>query len=172
MITKVSQDCLVVRYAFCSGGLLKTNFSFRLFFLRDEVKSCQEGVFFGKTLFFNIIFAVHRIRAHSRFKAWWSLNLLGSKTRTSSAPKLNPQRMPSHGNTMESQIQSFPEQVRRCDLIRPTAEQAAPHSEPRRHSTAIGCLLLSINPTLLTEMSGNKESLAKHCQSVAKHRQG
>ena len=40
-------------------------------------------------------------------------HLLGSKTRTSSAPKLNPQRMPSHGNTMESQIQSFPEKVRR-----------------------------------------------------------
>ena len=44
--------------------------------------------------------------------------LLGSKTRTSSAPKLNPQRMPSHGNTMESQIQSFPEQVRRQETER------------------------------------------------------
>ena len=69
-------------------------------------------------------------------------------------PKLNPQRMLNHGNTMGSQIQSFPEQVRRCDAIRVTAEQEAPHSETLRHSTAIGCLLLSINPTLLKEMSG------------------
>ena len=40
-------------------------------------------------------------------------------------------------------------------IVRATAEQEAPHSEIPRHSTAIGCLLLSINPTLLKEMSGN-----------------
>ena len=39
--------------------------------------------------------------------------------------------------------------------VRVTAEQEAPHSEILRHSTGIGCLLLSINPTLLKEMSGN-----------------
>ena len=58
-----------------------------------------------------------------------SINLLGSKTRTSSAPKLNPQRMLSHGDTMESQIQSFPEQVarqepeRRCTGPQPSKGQ-------------------------------------------------
>ena len=39
-------------------------------------------------------------------------------------------------------------------IVRVTAEQEAPHSEILRHSTGIGCLLLSINPTLLKEMSG------------------
>ena len=38
--------------------------------------------------------------------------------------------------------------------VRATAEQEVPHSEILRHSTGIGCLLLSINPTLLKEMSG------------------
>ena len=44
-------------------------------------------------------------------------------------------------------------------IVWATAEQEAPHSEILRHSTAIGCLLLSINPTLLKEMSGNTESV-------------
>ena len=39
-------------------------------------------------------------------------------------------------------------------IVRFTAEQEAPHSEILEHSTGIGCLLLSINPTLLKEMSG------------------
>ena len=40
----------------------------------------------------------------------WTRKLAGVQN---PAPKLNPQWMPSHGNTMESQIQSFPERVRR-----------------------------------------------------------
>ena len=39
--------------------------------------------------------------------------------------------------------------------IRPTAEQGATDFEAGPNQSSIGCLLLSINPTLLKEMSGN-----------------